>query len=291
MARVAGIAAATSPSATAPALVQQIEDTFGRHLVPTSFRREVVTIVVPDAGTAPALKSWDRTRPLVLALAETPHHGLPGTIAASWPLYLRALPGLRHQILVPATDPAALAAALGQQFAALGPTAATRFAGRATGAWALGEGDWLAVVPEADAVRVVVVRGSLFPEGFFADPARASLRGDLPEPGAVAATAGASVLAGEAHAGVLVRPQRLPALWTWWQARDGLDLIRSAVASRTYLHLRTSLASPSSLYPSDCSSRATCASGAVTAARRTSRRGSRCRTCPGSRGRRTTGYS
>ncbi|PCC68205.1 AgmX/PglI C-terminal domain-containing protein [Nannocystis exedens] len=193
---------------------------------------ELVLAALDIATTAPALASWDRTRPLVLALAEVPHGGPPGTIAAGFPLHLRALPGLRHQILVPATDPAALAAELGQQFGALGPTVATRFAGRAVGAWALGEGDWLAVVLEADAVRLVVVRGTLAPEGFFADPAHAALRGGLPDLGAARATAGTTVLAGEAHAGVLVRPQRLPTLWTWMMAREGVLATQTVVPSQ-----------------------------------------------------------
>lgn len=50
----------------AEALVQQIEDTLGRHLVPASFSPEVVTIVVPDAGTVVAVNVSASGRPVVV---------------------------------------------------------------------------------------------------------------------------------------------------------------------------------------------------------------------------------
>lgn len=86
------------------------------------------------------LAGWDRGRPLVLALFEPPVDGPVGTIAAGLPLRLGALPGLRHQIVVPASDREALRDAFTRSFDAGG-------------------------LIESDAVRVVVIEGAHFPKG------------------------------------------------------------------------------------------------------------------------------
>lgn len=52
--------------ASAEALVQQIEEALARHLVPASFRREVVKIVVPDVGTVVAINVPASERPVVV---------------------------------------------------------------------------------------------------------------------------------------------------------------------------------------------------------------------------------
>ena len=76
---------------------------------PARWPSQVLARLGVDAPALPAV-GWDRSRPLIFALAEPPHDGPIGTIAATTPL--RALAGLRHQILIPASDVPALSSAL-----------------------------------------------------------------------------------------------------------------------------------------------------------------------------------
>ena len=97
--------------ALAEKLVALAEKSFGPHHPEVGVAR--YTLGVARLGVdAPALPAvgWDRGRPLIFALAEPPHDGPIGTIAATTPL--RALAGLRHQILIPASDVPALSSAL-----------------------------------------------------------------------------------------------------------------------------------------------------------------------------------
>lgn len=71
----------------------------------------------PEGG----LPGWDSSRPLVVALADPgPLSGSVGEVAELWANYRQGHPGLRYRMIIPATDPAALAGALGTMAAAGG---------------------------------------------------------------------------------------------------------------------------------------------------------------------------
>lgn len=169
-------------------------------------------------------------RPLILALGDAPI----GPLAATIPL--RALPGLQHQILIPAADTDMLTKPLvdaltlhlpGPPSPIDGHPGALRFRLPDRGPVPDGEysplsppesrggGDWLAVIPEAGLVRIVVVRGGMYLAS-IADAPPEPLR--LPEP--APRTAGLAELAGTPTLAVLLRPQRLPALRTWFSAQQ-----------------------------------------------------------------------
>ncbi|MDC0672118.1 hypothetical protein [Nannocystis radixulma] len=179
---------------------------------PSQWLRVALKAMQVDVPTADTV-GWDRSRPLVFALFEPPHDGPVGTIAAGLPLLRGAVPNIRHQIIAPATDPAALTRSLASSFAAHG---LTRPAWAHEGQiWGVGESGWVALVPEVDAVRVIVASGGLFPPGFFAERSHARYRGDPTVRGAAAPrTAGVASMSGDAI-GLLVRPQKYAALRTW----------------------------------------------------------------------------
>jgi hypothetical protein len=216
---------------------------FGTLISPDAEASQWPSQVLAGLGVeAPALpgSGWDRSRPLIFALAESPYDGPIGTIAATTPL--RALAGLRHQVLVPASDVPALTSALvdafGRKHGAPRPVASHPGAVVFTipdhapadrdddeeredhePLESRGGGDWLAVIPETDRVRLVLVRGGVAPVGHFPDPA---LTGEpLQSSGAGVRTAGVAALASTPAIGVLLRPQRLPALRTWLGAHEG----------------------------------------------------------------------
>lgn len=284
---VAPAAAAAVPLVTDPWVVQAIESTgpgaaFVAALYPDRWtgvqpRLAGFTALLPDAFTAgvaaaaepsrwpsqvlarlgvdaPALPAvgWDRGRPLIFALAEPPHDGPIGTIAATTPL--RALPGLRHQILIPASDAPALSAALVDALTSRSNGAPRRVPGH-SGAVVFtlpdqppargedgdeplesrGGGDWLAVVPEADLVRIIVVRGGVYAvaPGGAPEPLRPPL--------AAPRTTGVAALASTPAFGVLLRPQRLAALRTWLGAHEYALTIAGAGADQVAEAERMSL--------------------------------------------------
>lgn len=193
--------------------------------------------VALDALGAPpppdALDAWDRERPLVLALAEPPRDVPVGAIAPGYAPDL--VPGLRHQILIPAKDPSALLRAFSSAWAARGAARPPR-PDDPPGAEVrdLPDGAALALVPEPDLLRLVIVSGGI------------AGRADAPRPpvlvpaAAPAPSAGLATL-GEDPASLLVRPQKLAALSGWQSARDRLTAIRGsgpndrAAASRVVL--------------------------------------------------------
>ncbi|MFN3197117.1 MAG: AgmX/PglI C-terminal domain-containing protein [Bradymonadia bacterium] len=100
-----------------------------------------------------ALKGWDKARPTVLALAEAPEAGPPGYVA-SGPLEGRE--GLRHRIILPATDPQAL-------LNSLADTLDKQSRGHTIGkekVWEIYEGRWLSLQAAKDHVHgVMIVNG------------------------------------------------------------------------------------------------------------------------------------
>ena len=158
--------------------------------------------VVPDLD----LTGWDRTRPLVLAFADLPLHAPTGLLAATHAPDHH--PGMRHEFVIPATDPATLTTSLSRSLAALGP-ARPGFVAQFPGAsaWALGPRDILAVIPGDRLVRIILDVGAVAPDDTATLP-------DLSPRPAARTTAGVQTLATDAAASLLIRPHRLPALNT-----------------------------------------------------------------------------
>ncbi len=205
---------------------------------PSQWLPQIFAVLGVDLPPLPAI-GWDRSRPLIVALGEVPLEAPSGTLAATVPL--RELPGLRHQILVPASDPSALISAYVGAIVSRGARPPRLIQGHpgaviftlpdrtlelreddaalATGTLeSHGGGDWLAVIPEVDQIRIVIVHGGVYPTDHFA--AAAHPREPLRLPGAAPKTSGVATLASALILGGMLRPQRLTALRTWIRAQE-----------------------------------------------------------------------
>ncbi|MCB9752925.1 MAG: hypothetical protein H6713_23465 [Myxococcales bacterium] len=171
--------------------------------------------VVP--GEPIALKGWDPARPVVLALAEPPVVGPPGAVAAALGSAGDNIGALRHQARVPALDPSALLASLAALLDRHGARAEslTREDGDAL-RWSFGPSAWVALVPEADGVRIVASTHERVSEGFIGDPRSLQSRA-LDEPARAPARTPAllSLARDDAAVGLLVRPWSVRALGSW----------------------------------------------------------------------------
>ncbi|MDC0720938.1 AgmX/PglI C-terminal domain-containing protein [Nannocystis bainbridge] len=181
------------------------------------------------SSAAPPLPGLDPARPLVLALDEPALAAPAGLLAAELARRPGALPGLRHELVLPALDPAGLADALAQWFDGRGRQDPALAAGTAGArAWVLGSGDLAAVVPTADAVRIVALQHALAPAGTPIEAVPSALRGELlrasPSPAARTAGLAQAAASGEPLA-VLLRPRVLPALLQWQRARADVDAL------------------------------------------------------------------
>lgn len=161
------------------------------------------------------LTGWDRERAIVASLGEVPFGGAPGSVTPVLPVRDGWMPPVRHQVLVPTTDAAALIGSLTKLLEAGGKPWPALVEGR-DGARAieLGQRDAIALLPQDDAVRVVIFQAS----GGLVDDARLQhLRGRLDsEPAEPARTPALSLLA--EPSGVIagwVRPWRVRPLAAW----------------------------------------------------------------------------
>ncbi|MCY0989949.1 AgmX/PglI C-terminal domain-containing protein [Nannocystis sp. ILAH1] len=186
----------------------------------------------PATSAAPPLTGLDPARPLVLALDEPALRAPPGLLAAELSQHPGSLPGLRHEFVLPAVDPAGLGDALARWFDALGrqePALAAATPGAR--AWVLGSGDLVAVVSAADAVRVVGLQRARVPAGTPIESVAPALRGELlrASPPAAARTTGLALAAASGQPlAVLLRPRVLPALLQWQRARAAADALAPA---------------------------------------------------------------
>lgn len=204
--------------ALAPLLPEDLAAPLRDSADPTAWLR--VALAALGAPPPPAdLDAWDRERPLVLALAEPPRDVPVGAIAPGYAA--DALPGLRHQILIPARDPGALLRTFSSAWAASGPPRPPTL-GDPPGAEIrdLPSGAAIALVPEPDLLRLIIISGGIASP----DAARPAV---IVTPAAPAQTAGLVTL-GEDPATLLVRPQKLAALAGWQGARDRVTAVRDA---------------------------------------------------------------
>ncbi len=154
------------------------------------------------------LTGWDPSRPIVASLGEVPYRGVPGTVTPSLPVLDGKVSSIRHQVLVPATDPAALIGALAGVLERSGGKAQPELVEGRQGARAVRiEQMSVAMLPAEAAVRVVV-----FDEGVMPEAERlAAMRERLdPTPASPVATPALSLLGQpEAVAAAWVRPWRM----------------------------------------------------------------------------------
>jgi len=155
------------------------------------------------------LTGWDPSRPIVASLGEVPYRGVPGMVTPSLPVLDGMVSSIRHQVLVPATDPAALIAALAGVLERSNGKAQPELVEGRTGARAVRiEQMSVAMLPVDAAVRVVI-----FDEGVMPDAAKrlAAMRERLdPTPASPVATPALSLLGQpDAVAAAWVRPWRM----------------------------------------------------------------------------------
>jgi hypothetical protein len=182
-----------------------------------------------DAGPAEPFAGIDTARPIVLALAEAPDDAPSRSFAAGLPLVTGALPGLRHELVLPAADVALLRRSLGALLDSLGAARPELVAGHpdASG-WQLGDVP-VALLAGGDHVRLVAVTHALHVE---APPAAtpALLRTPAAPP---LRTAGLIAAArSDAPLSVLMRTRAQARLALWQIAREGLLDARSRLPTR-----------------------------------------------------------
>lgn len=177
---------------------------------------------------ASSWKGRDAARPIVLSLYEPPVDGPPGVVLASMSLMRQHPPVLRHQILVPATDSAALVKSIRSSLTgdiadapalvdglagAVGLSSRARYRGRR----------FIALVPESGHVRVVVLEAH-----GGADAAKLRKRIDV-TPAPLPNTPALRHLAEAKHpVGYLARPWKVRALGVWsgmYEARRAVETV------------------------------------------------------------------
>lgn len=170
-----------------------------------------------------AVEGWDSTRAIVMSLGEIPYEGPPGAIVPQLPIADDWLPPLRHQLWVPATDPAKLTRSFESMLLrASSVTSHPEIVAAHEGAVALELPDVLiAILPENDAVRVVAFHEA---EGMHAAALHEYAREHLDTANApLPSTPAARVLTrADASTAILVRPWRARALVPWFGAAESI---------------------------------------------------------------------
>lgn len=201
---------------------------------------ELAGAVAYFMGRDPAgfsLEGWDQSRPVVASLFETPYEGPPGSITPSVPAHDGWMPPMRNQVVVPATDPAALKSSLGSLLEGGTPRPAVTD-GRAGATAVEIDGTVIALLPQSDSVRVV-----LFASWAGMDEAARDryMHDNLDaEPAAVPHTAARhTVLDPDAAAAGWVRTWRIRPLLTWQGSTMVVQALQHVAADqRTAMMLR-----------------------------------------------------
>ncbi|MCX4247703.1 hypothetical protein [Paraliomyxa miuraensis] len=175
-------------------------------------------------ATPVELEGWDEARSVVISYGEVPYGGPPGMATPSMSTAAGRLLPVRHQVWMPASDPAALVASLDRMLAGQGAPFPLLVEGRA-GAKALrGDAVTVAILPLEKAVRVVVFQGA-----FGVDEALLleHMRSHLDASPAVAAPtpARALLVRPDAVVSALVRPWRMRPLAAWTGSVEILDAV------------------------------------------------------------------
>jgi hypothetical protein len=107
------------------------------------------------------LDGWDTSRPVVASLGEVPYDGPPGAVTPQLPALDGWMPPVRHQLWLPATDPAVLTASLGATLERVATPYSALVEGREGARAVKGDDVVIAVLPGGDAVRVVVFQAAV----------------------------------------------------------------------------------------------------------------------------------
>lgn len=174
-----------------------------------------------------ALAGWDPRRPVVASLGEVPYDGPPGAVTPQLPVLDDWIPPVRHQAWLPATDPAALTTSLTAALARAMPELPALVEGHAGARAVKGDDVTIAVLPSADAVRVVVFHGAMGrDEAARLEHMRGRLDPDARAPAASPALQ--HLLRSDAVLSGCLRPWRLRPLAAWWGAQQTLAALTTA---------------------------------------------------------------
>lgn len=169
----------------------------------------------------PKWEGHDASRPIVVSMMEPPFDGPPGAAIAQMSPFVDEHPPIRHQVVIPASDPAVLVGSL-RAWAGADANEVPRLVEGLPGAVGLSfkrewpEQRFVALIPEGQHVRVVVLD-----EGrAVTDPGvlRSRLVADVSDWAQTPAVQ--QLVDAEAPLGVLVRPWQLRALGAWAGNRD-----------------------------------------------------------------------
>ncbi len=178
-----------------------------------------VGVIREDGAPSASFAGLDPSRPIVLALAEPPDYAPSRSFAAGLPLITGELPGLRHELVLPATDVALLRRSLAAFLDPLGAARPELVTGHPNAsAWQVGDAS-VALLTGDDQVRVIAVThalqvGATSPFGPVLPRVPAE-----PPPRTVGVVAAAR---GDAPLSVLVRAHAKAKLALWRIAREGL---------------------------------------------------------------------
>lgn len=182
-------------------------------------------VTAPVTVTGDPFAGLDAARPIVLALAEPPAE-MGERFASAAAIVRGALPGLRHEVLLPATDVALLHRSLGEFFDAnkIGTARPELVAGDAkASAWQVGTGA-VALVDGPDHVRLIAVTHASAPTS--ASLLRPAIEAPVRTAGVVAAALKDAPLA------LLVRARAQARLAVFFMAHEGLAGAASGLPTR-----------------------------------------------------------
>ncbi len=170
-------------------------------------------------GPVPPLLGMDPSRPVVLALAEAPGDAPGSDFATGLPILTGALPGLRHELVLPATDVEQLRGSLATLLDRLGVARPELVAGQPNAyGWKIGDAS-VALLVGTETIRVIAVTHTR-PLEASAPITSTLLRAPAEPPSRTAGVVAAARR--DVPLSVLVRSRAQARLTLWQIARDGL---------------------------------------------------------------------
>jgi hypothetical protein len=182
------------------------------------------TIDLPVPPTP--LAGRDTSRAILASLGEAPVDGVVTFATVSQPLREASQAGMRHQMLIPAKDTAALGDSVAAWFVELEAWPELVAGRERARAWRTDDG-FVAALPEADAVRVIVVHGVAGIDRISELPRwQAQLDSVAVEPEDSPALR--QFGQPDTSAALFVRPWRMRGYFTWWGLYEGRSALSDA---------------------------------------------------------------
>lgn len=210
-------------------IVRDIDPEAGRLLAGADTPEKALAAFAPVLGlpeNTVQLEGWDPSRPVVASLFESPYQGPPGTILPQVPITQGHVADMRHAILLPAKDDAALVESLAFMAATLHLDPIPELVEGIDGGRAFREGSTsIAFLPEGKYARIVIFGGGIAsPEQREANRERLA----APKDRDIEWTPATSLLAADdTAAALLFRPWRGRAAWTWFGCVEALRAIQT----------------------------------------------------------------